>query len=301
MIDTAPVLSETMKHFTTTVKLSTLVLLFIAAALSTEADQYQTPRTTVQIISEVTHMIPGQPFRAGVLFRMQPDWHIYWKNPGDAGLAPSFKWRLPEKFSVKELPWPYPETIIVGGLANFGYKDSVLIPVQIIPPAGLEPGRNVEIGVDLDWLVCREACIPESAQLGIELPVADKPAAEDRRWRGLFNRTTKMQPVNDIGWKISAAIDDTCLILRMAAPKWLTEMPEQIRYYPLGEAVIENAAPQRLQITGKNLTLRIHRDLLTGIISDSVSGVLVCEKGWRGAGSGKALYFHTRVSKQAER
>jgi len=297
MIDATRVLSKTMKFFITIVNRSLQVWLFMNPALSVAAEQYTAPRTTVQIVSEVMHIRPGQPFRAGILFRMQPEWHIYWKNPGDAGLAPAFKWRLPENFSVKELPWPYPETIILGGLASFGYRDSVLIPVQIVPPAGIESGKVVHIGVAVEWLVCREECIPESAQLGIDLPVEETPVTDDGRWRGLFDRTTEMQPVAGIGWQISAVIDDSSLTLSMLPPDSLGEMPGRIRYYPLGEEIIENAAPQRLQISGRNLTLRIHRDLLTGIVPDSVTGVLVCENGWRGAGSGKALYFRTPVSR----
>ncbi len=41
---------------------------------------------------------PGQPFKVGVLFRIAPEWHIYWKYPGDAGLATEVKFELPKGF-----------------------------------------------------------------------------------------------------------------------------------------------------------------------------------------------------------
>ena len=37
------------------------------------------------LVAEVNAIVPGQPFTAGLLLRMVPKWHTYWKFPGDAG------------------------------------------------------------------------------------------------------------------------------------------------------------------------------------------------------------------------
>ena len=37
-------------------------------------------------------VVPGKPFMVGLLLRMAPGWHTYWKFSGDAGLPSEIKW-----------------------------------------------------------------------------------------------------------------------------------------------------------------------------------------------------------------
>ena len=44
---------------------------------------------------------------AGVLFDLAPGWHLYWKNPGDTGIAPRLDLRA-DGYAPGELVWPAP-------------------------------------------------------------------------------------------------------------------------------------------------------------------------------------------------
>jgi DsbC/DsbD-like thiol-disulfide interchange protein len=50
---------------------------------------------TATLISDISSTQPGQKFRIGVLYRIESGWHIYWKNPGDAGIPTKITLRLP--------------------------------------------------------------------------------------------------------------------------------------------------------------------------------------------------------------
>ncbi len=50
------------------------------------------------IVADMQSIEPGRPFRVAVRFSVADTWHINWINPGDAGLAPSVAWTLPEGF-----------------------------------------------------------------------------------------------------------------------------------------------------------------------------------------------------------
>ena len=63
---------------------------------------------TACLISDVNSIQPGQKFRIGVLYRIEPGWHIYWKYPGDADIPTKMAWQLPEGFKVDDLQWPIP-------------------------------------------------------------------------------------------------------------------------------------------------------------------------------------------------
>jgi hypothetical protein len=46
-----------------------------------------TPHVGARLVSDTASLEPGSTVRVGVLFEMEPGWHVYWKNPGDSGLA----------------------------------------------------------------------------------------------------------------------------------------------------------------------------------------------------------------------
>jgi thiol:disulfide interchange protein DsbD len=63
---------------------------------------------TPSLISDVAAIQPGQKFRVGVLYRIEPGWHVYWKFSGDSGLPTKIAWQVPPGFKVGELQWPLP-------------------------------------------------------------------------------------------------------------------------------------------------------------------------------------------------
>ena len=38
-----------------------------------------------------------------IKFKLEKDWHTYWKNPGDAGEGASIEWDLPQGLSASEI------------------------------------------------------------------------------------------------------------------------------------------------------------------------------------------------------
>ena len=60
------------------------------------------------LISDVNSIAPGQKFRVGVLYRIEPGWHVYWKYSGDSGIPTKIEWQLPQGFKVGDLQWPLP-------------------------------------------------------------------------------------------------------------------------------------------------------------------------------------------------
>jgi len=102
-------------------------------------------------------------------FKMQPDWHIYWINPGDSGAAPKWTWTS-DILKVSEVLFPAPERIEVEGLFNFGYSNSVTFPVKFV--SGPTPGKG-KVSVDLEWLACKIECVPGFANLATEVTLAE--------------------------------------------------------------------------------------------------------------------------------
>ena len=48
-----------------------------------------------ELLADTNAIVPGKPFTVGLLLKMAPGWHTYWKFSGDAGLPTELKWKLP--------------------------------------------------------------------------------------------------------------------------------------------------------------------------------------------------------------
>jgi DsbC/DsbD-like thiol-disulfide interchange protein len=116
------------------------VCLFAGIALiSTESawaqEQDGKVLVTACLISDVNSIQPGQKFRIGVLYRIEPGWHIYWKYPGDAGIPTKIAWQLPEGFKVHDFQWPIPtREKEPGDLEVFAYSSEVLLFAEVEAP-----------------------------------------------------------------------------------------------------------------------------------------------------------------------
>jgi thiol:disulfide interchange protein/DsbC/DsbD-like thiol-disulfide interchange protein len=121
------------------------------------------------LISDVKSIQPGQKFRLGVLYRMAPGWHIYWKYSGDSGIPTKINWQLPPDFKAGDLQWPLPNRDKEpGDLEVFVYSGEVLLFAEVQAPAAL-PSGPLEMKAKSDWLVCSSSCIPGSAEMNLSI------------------------------------------------------------------------------------------------------------------------------------
>src|SRR2546427_4268365 len=118
------------------------VLTMLFAGIARETPAEASANVSVELLSERAAIEPGMPFRVGLLMRMRPGWHTYWKNPGDSGLPLRVTWNLPEGFSAGPIDWPTPERIPENGLMSYGYSRDVLIPIEITPPEFAQAWAN---------------------------------------------------------------------------------------------------------------------------------------------------------------
>ncbi|RQO63899.1 protein-disulfide reductase [Variovorax sp. KBW07] len=142
-----------------------------------------TPHVRAELIAHAPDGVaPGAPVWLGLQITHQPEWHTYWKNAGDSGLPTEMTWTLPPGVSTGEIAWPVPKKIPVGNLANYGYENTVLLPVPLEvstlykPPVALGGTPAMDIQLKATWLVCRKECIPEEGEFTLSLPLQGSTA-----------------------------------------------------------------------------------------------------------------------------
>ncbi len=85
-------------------------------------------------------------------------WHTYWKNPGDAGIASTFKFlKSNAPINTKAYEWPTPKKYIeAGDILTIGYSGTKHFFFNNIPGT-----FETQVGV----LICKDICIPGEASL----------------------------------------------------------------------------------------------------------------------------------------
>jgi thiol:disulfide interchange protein len=173
---------------------SLLCWLLVAVASNGFAQTYQGKQLVkAELLADTTAIVPGKSFTVGLLLRMAPGWHTYWKFSGDAGLPTELKWKLPPNWKIGDIQWPIPlKTIDPGDIETYGYENEVLLMQEITPPAKTDV-LSAKPSTEANWLVCEKICIPGSATLQLDLPVAQtsQPANTD-----VFARYQRLLPQN---------------------------------------------------------------------------------------------------------
>lgn len=249
---------------------TTLLLLFGAFAVS--AQPVQTPHVEAALIPEVASIQPGQPFWTALHLKIVDEWHTYWRNPGDAGLETQITWELPDGFSADEIEWPFPQRIETPPLVTFGYEGEVTLLTKVQPPASLQPGSTIEIKARADWLVCKEACIPEHGEFRLRLPVETAARLDENR-RALFAKARNKLPGSQPDWQFRASANDSLLFLDVDSPQPLNAKATSLVFFPAEYAVVKYWPRPIIEKGDHGVRLVMQRAGAT--VPDRLHGVLV--------------------------
>jgi len=242
-----------------------------------------------RLVSEVESIKPGTQFCVALCLRMEEGWHTYWKNPGESGLPTSIEWDLPEGFIAGDIQWPYPNRFETSGVISFGYEGEVLLLIHFKAPVALKSGMLMRLSAGVDWLACKEECVPGQADLSIELPVREQDPKTDGRWRESFARTRENLPKLFQQWKISAALDEEKIVIQVLPSFSFYRQMADILFFPEQEGIVEYSEPQDVQNFNREYVVEIKRSKIAGTIPNRLKGVLYSSQGWDNLGQNLAL------------
>ncbi len=276
---------------------------FIAAALIAVAPfalcaaaQEPSPKSHVRakLVSDVKSVEPGKPFTVGVRLEMDPGWHTYWTNPGEAGLATKVRWTPPPGVDVGPLLWPVPQRIEAGGIVSFGYEGSVLVPAQINTTTDLSVFDPMVLRARVDWMECADVCIPGGADLALEMPVKVSAPAPNEAMKEEFARARAALPTTESSWRVSVIEMPTEWRLMFRPPVNEPCLGKQVSFYPDKPGLVPLSAPQKWEWVGDGCRLIMKKASRTGSQS-TFSGLAIRTDGWDPAGTRRALQVRLPV------
>ena len=194
------------------------------------------PKTvTVQLVSRQTAGIPRATNDIGILLKHEPGWHTYWQFSGDSGFAPSVEWKLPRRWTAEQIGWPTPQKHKLGPITNFVYSGEVLLPFNLDIPWGTPYGGTYTLRAKVDYLACKDVCIPGTAEVSMKLPV--EVAAKPGPFAGKFEKTLKSIPEKVVSEHLSAQIEDDRIRIDFAPLAGKIE--KKVEFFPLTEGLVD--------------------------------------------------------------
>lgn len=256
------------------------ILLWLAAFVAVGAlgaAPVRTPNVEAELVSAQSALVPGETATVALRLKLRDGWHTYWRNPGDSGLPTTLEWKLPDGIAAGPIQWPAPRALPAGPLINYGYEGEVLHLVDVQVANTVAAGGTATLSARADWLVCKETCIPEGADLSLMLPVALR-ADPDPRWAAPIAATRDALPRPLANWQIAASGDGSTIALRLTPPAGLAEAGK-LHFFAHDEDRIEPSRPQKLAWDGNSylLTLPVSSQLAPNV--QRVEGVLTASDG----------------------
>lgn len=176
-----------------------LLALASLAAPTGAAGERTDGKVELDLYTDARIITPGATFRLAVQYTMEPEWHIYWVNPGDTGFATTLEVAAPEGFTVGPVQYPGPHRFEQpGDLVSYGYEGVATFIVEITAPEQLVSDGKMRFSIHSDWLVCKEACFVGSGDRSIVIRTAAsaegaRPANPTRMGNALARLPRKLE------------------------------------------------------------------------------------------------------------
>lgn len=111
---------------------------------------------------------------AGFEIALAPGAITYWRDPGEAGVPPTFDFSGSQNLARAEVDFPAPERIPEpDGSVAFGYRGGTILPIRV---SAADPGKPVRLVAKVNYAVCEKICLPARANAALQLAGAgDSP------------------------------------------------------------------------------------------------------------------------------
>ena len=183
------------------------LILILLAGLGPGLAPARAAHTQVSLILSAATARPGETVLAGLDLKMEPGWHTYWKNPGEAGLPTEIKWTLPPGVTAGDIQWPMPGKLPPAEITTYGYEDEVVLMVPLKLSPDLKPDQALQLQANVTWLECKDSCIPGKDTVAATLNLGgETKASPDAAILEAWQKKVP-GPLPEAQWSVHAAWD----------------------------------------------------------------------------------------------
>ncbi len=176
----------------------------------------------VKVTYKLSHRViaPGDTLLVEFTFGIKKGWHIYWINPGDAGLPTVIEPKDNKIGKQLEVLMDIPKILKEEDLVFYCYENKTKMVSKFIIDRNAKMGTNT-LDFDVSWLMCKNECYPGKINLKIPVEIAKN-----------FIKTNKVKidkyPQNRKNETFDASIVDNSIVFKI--PR---EGQSELDFYPI--------------------------------------------------------------------
>ena len=142
-------------------------LLFFTNSIALESKWSSGVESQIRLISPITANDNKVEIYLGLEYQLQDGWKTYWKSPGEGGFPQEINWDDSINIKSVEVEWPTPKKFEILGMQSIGYENKIIFPLKINL---INPNVSTKVDLFVNYLVCKDICIPGNANLVLIIP-----------------------------------------------------------------------------------------------------------------------------------
>lgn len=170
-----------MKNFWIAILVSFCFVLTAASAEALETSVTEGP-VKLELFTQYEQVNPRKNLDVIIKFTIADGWHIFSDNPGEIGLPTTVSWKKPANYKLKKRRWSLGEDFITDDIVQNGFKNTAYYMAKFRPDRKLTSADTAAFEAEINWLACKEECIPGKAVLPFELPIKKDSLTQSPNW-----------------------------------------------------------------------------------------------------------------------
>lgn len=231
------------------------------------------PPCEVKLLTSSEVVQPESDYVYALEFSPKQGWHIYWKNPGDSGVAPTIKWDLPEGWTANELQFPSPTLFEEGSMVTYGFSSKTVIVGSLKVPK-IDMSRPVTLNGVVSWMACQDTCLTGTTPVTMTLQPSLGTAITSKF-------VTLIKDVSRPLLESTAREVNSGYVLQLN----LASKPESLYFYPDTPGVLAHTKLQSMKSKGNSIELELLKSEFANGTPSRLTGVLEAKS------KGKARFF----------
>lgn len=126
--------------------------------------------SSLYVQSEAKKIKPGDSFDLAIIIKLDGGWYTYGKNSGDVGRPGIFKINAPTGVKIGDMRYAHPEKIssTFGNIYGYFHQAVHLVSVNVSRDY---KSQSIPLVIKADWLMCKDLCVPNIAEVRLDIPV----------------------------------------------------------------------------------------------------------------------------------
>ena len=214
--------------------------LFSTAGYSLSSDWAISEKSKVRLISPMTASNNNNQLILALEYELEEEWKTYWKSPGGGGFPQKIIWNNSSNVKDIKILWPEPIEFEILGLKSIGYKDKVIFPLIV----DIEDNqKQTNLNLNINYLVCRDVCIPGNADIFLNLPSGDGEYTDyffeiEKVLSTTLNNNIDFTPISNFSFKAIENSNDVIFDIEISTSSFFDD-PKIFIHTPFGLPVVE--------------------------------------------------------------